>query len=507
MSSDFSYDKVVYPSYVFQHIRPDRLAAIAAIHGIEMGDIRNARILELGCGDGANLLSIAYSMPESKCLGVDLSAERISEAKQNAKEIGISNAEFIFADICDLKTKDLGSFDFIIAHGLYSWIPETVCQRVLEIYRDCLSPCGIGYISYNTLPGWHLRGIVREAMLFHTENISQPESKINAALEFLEFLRRSAKSDSVYKSIIESEIESTKDRPPANIFHDDLAGINRPLYFKEFIEEISRFGLKYIAESEPVAFFDRKFPEETREALNRLWDDFIRREQYLDFITCSRFRSSLVCNVEANPEYQPNPASIESLWLASQATAIDEKANLTDNSTVEFRGPFNSTFQINHPFVKSTLGMLADVWPQRVPFAEISKHLRQTFSRLPDERFDEMFPLYRAFLLELFHSMIVELRAFCPDYKLEISARPEVSAFARWQVAKEFDYVTTLTGSNLVPENNLMRSTISLADGTRTKDEIAQSLKSDDDFSTFENLNEVVSENLRKFRNAGLLIG
>ncbi|MBO0201199.1 hypothetical protein, partial [Vibrio alginolyticus] len=81
-----------------------------------------------------------------------------------------------------------------------------------------------------------------------------------------------------------------------------------------------------------------------------------------------------------------------------------------------------------------------------------------------------------------FHSMIVELRAFCPDYKLEISARPEVSAFARWQVAKEFDYVTTLRGPNLVPENNLMRSTISLADGTRTKDEIVQSLKSDDDF-------------------------
>lgn len=507
MESTFSYDKVAYPSYVFQHIRPDRLAAIAVIHGIPPYDIGNARILELGCGDGANLLSIAYSMPDTRCVGIDLSAARISDATRSAAEIGITNTEFLHADVCELKTGDLGQFDFIIAHGLYSWVPENVRQRILEIYRDCLSANGIGYISYNTLPGWHLRGIVREAMMFHTENISEPDKKVRAGLEFLEFLRRAAKPDSVFRRVIEAEIESSADRPAANIYHDDLADINHPTYFRDFVSEISKFGLKFISESEPVAFFDRKYPEEVREALNRLWPDYLRREQYLDFINCSRFRSSLVCGSQSDPEYRPNPDRIDTLWIASQASAVDDNPNFTDNSTVEFRGPFNSTFQLNHPLVKTALAFLAEAWPKRVPFIELRNYLKQVFAHLSDKEFAEMLSICRAFLVEMFHSMVVEIRAFCPVYRLEISERPAVSAFARWQVIKGFDYVTTLTGSNLVPEDNLMSEMIRLCDGTRTRAEITAEIGSKQQFAATTNTAKFIDQNLTKFRNAGLLVG
>lgn len=509
MYDDFSYDKVIYPSYVFQHIRPDRLGAVAALHGINIPKIADARILELGCGDGANLLSIAYSMPNTECIGIDLSKERITDATSNAEAIGIRNARFLYADVSDVKSEDLGTFDFIIAHGLYSWIPASVRQRVLEIYRDCLSTSGIGYISYNTYPGWHIRRVVRDAMLFHTENITDPDSKVRSALEFLEFLRRSSKTDSVYQRLIEAEIENCTDRPPANIFHDDLSEINQPYYFTEFISEITPYQLKFVSESEPVAFFDRKFPEDTRAALNRLWDDYLRREQYLDFITGSRFRSSLVCKNSESPNYKPEPAFIENLWLSTQAAPLDQDAVLEDSSTVEFRGPFNSKFQLNHPFVKSALGMLAKSWPRRVPFSEVRDFLRLKFSEMPDNQFEEMLNIFRAFIVELFHSMIVELRAFCPDYKLEITERPEISAFARWQVSQGFDYVTTMTGVNLVPENDLMRRLIGMFDGSRSIDDVIRDLKSSDAtlIAEYTNPDHTLRENLGKFLNAGLLVG
>ncbi|MER3431448.1 MAG: hypothetical protein C4324_10500 [Blastocatellia bacterium] len=509
MSGDFSYDKVIYPSYVFQHIRPDRLGAVAALHGINVSRIETARILELGCGDGANLLSVAYSMPSAECLGIDLSKERICEAASNAEAIGIRNARFLYADICDVKSEEIGTFDFIIAHGLFSWVPASVRSRVLEIYRDCLARSGIGYISYNALPGWHLRRVARDAMLFHTENIADPKEKVRSALEFLEFLRYSAKSESIYQRLLEAEIENSNDRPAANIFHDDLAEINQPFYFTEFVKEITPFQLKFVAESEPVAFFDRKFSENTRAALDRLWDDYLRREQYLDFITGSRFRSSLVCRSGENPIYKPDPALIDNLWLSTQSTPLAADAVLDDDSTVEFRGPFNSTFELNHPFVKSVLGMLAAAWPRRVPFAEVTNFLRSKFSQIPDDRFAEMMNLFRAFVVELFHSMIIELRAFYPAYKLEISDRPETSAFARWQIRAGFEYVTTMTGVNLIPENDLMRQLITLFDGSRSVTDVLEELKSSDPLVIAEYCDpqSTIRQNLGKFLNAGLLVG
>ena len=149
MASEFAYDAVAYPSFVFPHIRPDRLGAIAMLHGVNVPPIDNCRVLELGCGDGANLISIAYSMPGSQCIGLDLSIERIKEAKQIAEVVGISNADFHQADVMEFDAERFGRFDFIIAHGLFSWVPDFVREKILWIYSNCLEPNGVGYISYN----------------------------------------------------------------------------------------------------------------------------------------------------------------------------------------------------------------------------------------------------------------------------------------------------------------------------------------------------------------------
>ncbi len=145
----FSYDEVPYSSFTFPQTRPDRLATLGAFHGMQPAAPESCRVLELGCGDGTNLLSFAYILPGSSFLGVDLSRVHIDSANRAAGELRLKNLEFHCDDVMNLTRDGVGEFDYIIAHGLFSWVPEAVRTRILEIYAECLAPHGVGYISYN----------------------------------------------------------------------------------------------------------------------------------------------------------------------------------------------------------------------------------------------------------------------------------------------------------------------------------------------------------------------
>ena len=56
-----AYEDVAYVGRPNHHSHPDRLAAIATLFGLAPPDVASARILEVGCGDGANLVPIGYN--------------------------------------------------------------------------------------------------------------------------------------------------------------------------------------------------------------------------------------------------------------------------------------------------------------------------------------------------------------------------------------------------------------------------------------------------------------
>jgi SAM-dependent methyltransferase len=201
MDDNFIYNDVPYPSFTFSQTHPDRLATIAKLHGITSADIENCRVLELGCGDGSNLNWIAHTLPNSKFVGIDLSTKHISDAKANAAEIGITNAEFHAADVMTLSVDTFGKFDYIIAHGLFSWVPGFVRDKILQIYREMLNENGIGYTSYNAFPGCHLRDLTRNMMRFHVKDIAEPLEQVAESLKFIEFLGENVESGSVYQQI------------------------------------------------------------------------------------------------------------------------------------------------------------------------------------------------------------------------------------------------------------------------------------------------------------------
>src|SRR2546430_17640150 len=119
------YDAVSYRHGAVSDSHPARIGAIIRLLGINAAPPDLCRVLELGCGEGMNLLPLAERFPKSEFVGVDFSAKQIAVADAARAACGIENARFLCADLRSWK-HDGGAFDYIIAHGVYSWVPVEV---------------------------------------------------------------------------------------------------------------------------------------------------------------------------------------------------------------------------------------------------------------------------------------------------------------------------------------------------------------------------------------------
>src|SRR3954471_21234556 len=152
-----TYDDVPYSNHPYAQTHPDRLATLAILHGVEPPDPYNARVMEVGCGAGGNLLAMAASAPGIHAVGVDLAREPIEEARRAAGAIPLTNAEFHRRDVRELTSAPFGRFGYIVAHGLYSWIPPDAQDALLAAIAAALEPSGVAYVSFNAHPGGYFR--------------------------------------------------------------------------------------------------------------------------------------------------------------------------------------------------------------------------------------------------------------------------------------------------------------------------------------------------------------
>ncbi len=149
--------------------------------------IEKCRVLELGCAQGGNLIPMAFNLPECEFLGVDLSPNQIAAGCEMISAVDLKNITLKQVNLLDFNESE-GIFDYIISHGVYSWIPENVQEKIFHICRTQLNPQGIAYISYNTFPGWKMKGMIRDMMLYHSSGIKDPETKANQARALIAFL-------------------------------------------------------------------------------------------------------------------------------------------------------------------------------------------------------------------------------------------------------------------------------------------------------------------------------
>ena len=162
----------------------------------------DSRVLELGCGNGSNLVSHAFGLPDSHFVGVDLSEKHIEIANSSAAELDLPNIEFRKMDVMEMDVEDFGQFDYITAHGLFSWVPEFVREKVLSLFEAMLTENGVGYVSYNAYPGAYQREMVRSIMRLHTNQIDDPQAKVDQAISFLRVLSENTTDQDVYRQIL-----------------------------------------------------------------------------------------------------------------------------------------------------------------------------------------------------------------------------------------------------------------------------------------------------------------
>lgn len=328
-----SYDELTYKSAAFAQSSPYKLEACATLLGINPPPCKNAKVLEIGCSFGGNLIPFAVNNENARVVGIDLSGKQIRRGKEIVKEIGLSNLELIHGDICEFKSDE--KFDYIIAHGVFSWVPDFVKDAILRVVRENLSQNGVAFISYNVYPGWKIKDVVRDLMLLAAKDQNSTEERLKAAKEALlvykEVLltRDNEKFEKFMpiKSLI-TWIDDILSKDDFYVVHEFLEDINDPFYFKDFCEKIDKFDLAYLCDIDMKDVFVPDFG-------NALVDDFknvhfadrIQSEQFLDILNMKLFRQSLIVHknaFEVIKAKQIGPSDINKLHVVANFIKKDD---------------------------------------------------------------------------------------------------------------------------------------------------------------------------------------
>jgi cyclopropane fatty-acyl-phospholipid synthase-like methyltransferase len=474
------YDEMLYPGYPFVQTHPDRLATLARLFGMNPSPVETCRVLELGCGDGANLIPMAVGLPGSEFVGIDLAARPIAQGAAIIQALELRNITLRQTDLLGI-TQDLGEFDYIIAHGLYSWVAAAVRDKILSICKTHLAPQGVAYVSYNTYPGGHLRQMTREMMLFHVRHLTDPQERLGQARGFIKSLSESQAESDGYTIFLKQESDRLLARADEALFHDDLAEINAPLYFHQFIEHARRHGLQYLTEARLAESQTNVFPPSVSEARGELGDDVVAKEQYFDFLKGRMFRQTLLCHSGIAVDRSLKPERIRNFYLASSARPVAAEPNLRSPGVIEqFRVLNGAMISIDHPLAKFALSHLGEIWPQAESFDQLLLTARRLIgpgdeSHERKEVNGEELALCKLFLA-LYGADLVELRTQRPSFVTAASQRPVVSPLARLQ-AQDGAFVTTLRHTSAEVKDDLARRLLALLDGTRDRSMLLSELQ------------------------------
>ncbi|HEY5813999.1 MAG TPA: class I SAM-dependent methyltransferase [Terrimicrobiaceae bacterium] len=470
-----SYDGVPYIGHAYPQSYPDRLAVIGSLFGLQPTDVKRCRVLEVACGDGGNLIPLAFSLPESTFTGIDLAASAIARGMQTVSALKLSNISLFQIDLSSL-SKAFGQFDYIIAHGVYSWVAPDVRNKILEICKNHLLPNGIAYVSYNAYPGGHIRDMVSEMMKFHVRRCFEPEQKVKQSRAFLRFLiDANSTAENPYGNLIQKELDRLVACDDSIVYHDDLSNFRQPVYFYQFIESAAQQGLQFLAEADFSEMQTEIYPATVVETLDRLRDDILLKEQYLDFLKWRSFRQTLLVHTGIAVRRTPDAAAILHFHIASQAKPVSPQPDFSPGTIEEFRAPRKGAVKTDHELGKAALTYLAQTWPSASTFETLRAEASAMAAQSGEPQASNSQELCEI-LLQLYAGGLLELHVHTPSFVTYISDRPVASPLARLQVLTG-NIVTALNYASIKLEDSLSRNLVQLLDGTRDRAAIKRDLK------------------------------
>jgi len=420
---------------------------------------------------------MAHGLPGSRFVGIDLSASQIGQTREMAMALGLRNVEFVHADLSDPGLA-LGEFDFIIAHGVYSWVPAPVRDSLLAVCKRSLSASGVAYISYNTLPGWSNILTVREMINFHTRHLSDPRERVRAGRDFLSSLLpmlpdgENAAFTAFLRDYIGTRFRRFADRADweeSMLLHDELSTVNEPVYFHRFAAHAASHGLTYLAEADFPRVMPNELGAEHASALQQASGSIIDFEQYLDFVRDQTFRSTLLVHDDVPIQRQLDGSRVRQLHVSSRARFTKD----SDGSEY-FRTAEDARWPAQEPITSAALLHLESVSPRAVHFPDLfvaacrALNLNGTPEKAATILADD---LLAAFAVD---TQLVEFLAWSPPVAAHAGEFPAMSEVARHQAN------ASLTVSTLLHEqaelDAMSRSLAPLLDGRHDRPSLLRAL-------------------------------
>lgn len=458
------HDRIPYPGGAWEHSHPDRMAANARMLGLRSAPVERGRVLELGCGAGGNLVPMAYGLPHARFLGIDIAARPIEAGRKLVTGLGLANIELRRCDILDLPA-DLGEFDYIIAHGVYSWVPAPVRDALMSALARHLAPGGIAYLNFNALPGGHFRNLVRDMMRFRLAVFDDPEAHGEDAVRFVRQIAGAQPEGTPYRRILEDELNRIERNPPGVLFHDDLVPDHQAFHFRAVVEHAARHGLRYLCEARPADVHPGRHPEPIRAALHRFGGGRIAREQCLDFLVCRMYRCPLFCREAATLAPIRSFDAMRDLRVASSVRPAIASVDLTDGVTATFLTLDGAELRLDDSAAKAALVLLAERWPASVGVEPLLRDARRCAGRTgrptPFERRE-----FAEFLATNHAMGFVDLHTWEPPMATAPGARPLASALARIEITRGIR-VTSLRHRQVEIDDPVAAAALRHLDGTR----------------------------------------
>jgi len=472
MTDSNTYDELPYPNLAFPQTHPNRVAVIARLFGVTPPKPSASRILELGCGPGGNIIAMGAGLPGAELVGVDLSQRHIDQGRATLAATGLSNIRLHQADITRID-ESWGKFDYIIAHGLYSWVPPEVQTAILHLSRKLLSPNGVAYVSYNTNPGWRIRSILRDMMLFHTGRITGAAERVKQARAILDFVAAAAPQRSTYAALLREEAALLQDQPDGYLFHEYLEHNNHPTYFYEFVQHVDAAGLQYLADTNLRTMLDNSLPAQARSVLQRISNqNLVQMEQYLDFIHNRPFRQSLFVHQSITVDRTLDWPRLRGLFVAAALSCAPLDFDARTPDAVEFITPTGFKFSTSAPLIKKALQILMQRWPESIPFESLVATARDGIGNPSPVDNDQQ--QLGEFLLELFLYAAIELSVEPWGCQKIISQTPRATSLALWQLRNN-EQLMNLRHQRVAVDAFLSRI-IQLMDGDNTQEGIISAL-------------------------------
>ncbi|MGD9721315.1 MAG: methyltransferase domain-containing protein [Pirellulales bacterium] len=457
--------------------QPQRLAAIARMRGLSPAAVDTARVLEIGCGNGSNLIPLAERYPAASFVGIDGSARAIAAATEEAHTLGLANVAFERRSIGELPNAG-EPLDYILAPDVYSWVDAATRDALLTECRARLAPQGLVYLNHNVYPGWKFHEMLGAMMRFAAKDTRTAAERLAAGRSVLEFMLATLPADDPgYGGMLSAIARPILQQPDAIVLRNYLLAPGQAAYYRQFARHVGAHQLQVLGDAAlSIRAYDYLSARQERE-LAAIATDPDEQEELRDVLQNKSHRQSILCHAGLTLDRAAGAFRLRGLYLEGRLTTTQPDSSVELFDLMTFTAPDGTSVETGVPVVKAALAHLGAVWPSSVEFDELLKQARQRVEgteRTPAPMRALDVRRLEDNVLQCCVGGLVQVHGAPPSFVGVVSERPVSSPLARRQAAH--DEIATNRRHQPVRLEPFDRYVLSLLDGTRSVADIVDHL-------------------------------